>query len=147
MPIKGTIQTDVFPTSKYVLIIGGMMPLTILSIGALEEELETIELPDRTRVSNGNTKPLSFDVVTPAHHLEEQIQWEEWWSECKNPVSSLAYRIGTMAQLSASESVFRTSSMSGLFIMKKSASELDMANDSDFSKITWTLSANDVYLM
>lgn len=150
MPSKGYIKPDIFTKSKYWLIIPGMIgvngpELTVLSVGALEEEMEVIELPDRTRATNGHTKPLTFDVVTPAHHLEEQAQWELWWSACHDPVSFDAYRYGTLVQQSVSGGSTRSITLDRLFITKKSTSDLEMSNDSDYSTVTWTLSADNAF--
>jgi len=74
--MKGVIHPDHIPRNKYQLLVDGMPDFTFLNVGNLEEELETVDLPDRTTASGGNTKPIEFTASIPTHHSEERIAME-----------------------------------------------------------------------
>jgi hypothetical protein len=144
MPAKGTIKPDHIPVNKFMLLVAGLPPLTILKASGIEEELETVDLPDRTRASGGSTKPVTFDVATPLHHVVEQAAWEAWYKEAQDPTWPTAKKVGTLVLQSISGAVFRSFSLLGLFVHKRALPELDMANEGELATVTWTLSADDV---
>lgn len=146
MAAKGTIKPDHIPVNKYELLIAGVAGhFTILTISGIEEELETVELPDRTRVSGGNTKAVEFEVTTPAHHFIEQAAWELWYKEGQDPVFPTYKKVGTLLMLSISGATLRSYSLAGVFITKRGLPDLEMENEGEQAVITWGLSADDVF--
>ncbi len=85
--MKGEIQPDHMPVNKFVFQVVGLIPLTVIEMSGIEEELETTELPDRTVASGGETKAFEFTLMMPTHHTAEQAVMELWLQESKDPVS------------------------------------------------------------
>lgn len=144
MSLKGTIKPDHYPKNKYTLTVPGLPPLTILSIGDLEQEVSSAELPDRTRVSGGQRGMLETDVTTPAHHQVEQAAWEVWFKEGQDPVSPTYKKTCTLTQPSISGGKTRVVMLSGVWVMKRSEAGREMNDDGDQVTITYGLSIDDV---
>lgn len=145
MPAKGTINADHIPKNKYALHIVPGITITVLGVSGIEEELETVVLPDRTNASGGNTKSGEFTIRTMLHHTIEQIFLEEWFKECQDPVLPLYKRQGTLVMSSISGEHFRSFSMTGLFLSKRSLPDLEMTNEGEAVEVTWTVKYDDVY--
>ena len=63
--MKGAIEENHSPVNKWQLIVPTAPPLTIVEQSGIEDELETTDLPDRTRASG-------------AFALRRQRQEREW---------------------------------------------------------------------
>jgi hypothetical protein len=145
MPIKGTVGTDHFPRNKFSLeVVGIPVSLTILSVGELETELETATLSDRRMVSGGNTKALETDVVTPAHHSQEQFAWEKWFTDSQLDTALDYKKPATLSLVSSSGLVVKSWILTGVFPTKRKMSDLDMENEGEDTRITWTLSIDEM---
>ena len=147
MPLKGTISVDHFPKNLFSLRIPGLSgpDLTIISVGSLEVELETVNLPDRVVVSGGNTRSGETDVVTPGHHLSEQDVWEKWWRDSSiQPVAVDYIKTAVLTESSNSGIALRSWIIDGCFPKKRSLSEKDMENEGEDSRVTWTLAFSNV---
>ena len=151
MALKGVIDQDHIQRNSFLLIIIGMPPMNIISVGSLEQELQNVTLPDRRQVTGGATTPLEVDVTTPEHHSVEQAAWEVWFRLAKEPVlvtsttGILAYkRSGTLLKYSSTGEISMSRILRGVFPTKRSESDLDMENDGEDSRVTWTLSIDDV---
>jgi hypothetical protein len=144
MPAKGTIKADHIPINKFQLLVAGLPPLTVIKVSGIEEELEVVELPDRTMASGGNTKATEADVETPAHHVVEQAAWESWYAQAQDPVVPTYKRTATLLQQSLSGAIQRTWTLTGVFPKKRGLPDLDMGNAGDQAVITWALSIDDV---
>lgn len=140
--MKGDIRADHIPVNKWSMIILGMPPLTIVEQSGIEEELQTTELPDKTRVSGGNTMPVEFTARMPMHHLEEQAAMELWFSDSQDPVASNYKKNATVIYKSISGNVLRTYSLVGVFPTKRVLPDLDMANEGELALVEWTFSAD-----
>jgi len=140
--MKGALQGDHIPLNKYQLIVLGMPELTFTKIGGLEEELETVDLPDRTVASGGQTKALEFSASIPAHHLIQQAAMELWFVEGRDPVASTYKKTGTLIMKSIGGSTFRTYSLLGLFVSKRATPDLEMSNEGEMAEIEWTFKAD-----
>ena len=145
MPLKGTVGTDHFPRNKYSLdIVGIPVNLTALSVGELETELETATLSDRRVVSGGNTKALETDVVTPAHHAQEQAAWEKWFTDSQLDTALDYKKPGTLSMISSSGLVIKSWVLTGVFPKKRKLSDFDMENEGEDSRVTWTISIDEM---
>ena len=142
--MKGALQGDHIPLNKYQLIVLGMPELTFTEIGGLEEELETVDLPDRTVASGGQTKSVEFSASLPAHHLIQQAAMELWFKEAQDPVLSTYKKTGTLMLKSISGATLRTYSLLGLFVSKRATPDLEMANEGEMAVIEWTFKADQV---
>lgn len=141
MPLKGTIDPDHMPKNLFSIRVPGIsIELTAISVGSLEQELETVTLPDRVVVSGGNTRAGETDIVTPAHHRAEQDAWEAWYSEGKIQPVSPTYRKTLIVTESSNTGLnLRAWLLGGAFLKKRTPSEKDMENEGEDSRITWTV--------
>lgn len=143
--MKGTIAPDHIPRNKYKLLVQGLPPITWTSVGSLEEELETVDIPDRTAASGGNTKPVEFNVKHPTHHPAERIAMENWFVEGQDPVSPQYKKIGTLIKTSISGLQSVTYILQGLFVCKRVTSELEMANEGELDELEWTMKCDQIF--
>jgi len=100
--MKHVLQADHMPVNKYELAVAGIPTITFTSVGALERELDKIDLPDRTSASGGRSKPIEFDVKVPLHHLEEIAAMDNWVSEGEDPVTPGYRKTGALSFVSLS---------------------------------------------
>lgn len=143
-PLKGTINKDHMPVNKFTLLVLGMPDLTFTEISGIEEELETTDLPDRTRASGGNTLPIEFTAKMPLHHTAEQAAMELWFSASQDPVSDDYEKEATLICQSVSGAGLRTFSLIDLFPRKRGLPDLDIKNEGEMAEVEWTFSANDI---
>lgn len=144
MSVKGTIKPAHVPRNKITLLVVPMIPITIVALSGIEEELETVVLPDRTNASGGNTKPGEFTIRVPLHHTLEQIALEEWYGEAQDPVRPAYKRQGTLLFQNISGLVIRSFSLFGIFPSKRSLPDLEMANEGEEAEVTWTLKYDEI---
>lgn len=137
--MKHVLLPDHIPTNKYVLAFAGVNPITFTSVGALEEEIDKVDLPDRTSASGGRTKPIEFDVKVPAHHGVEVAAMENWLAEGQDPVSPGYKKTGTLSMISLSGALSFVGTLVGVWNFKRGTPELEMNSDGDLSEITYSL--------
>jgi hypothetical protein len=142
--LKGSIQPDHIPVNKFQLLVVGQPRIRFVNIAGLEEELQTVDLPDRTKASGGNTNPVEFTATTMAHHTLEQAAIEAWYKEGQDPVQETYKKVGTLIMQSLSGGKVRTFSLVGLFVNKRVTPELDMANEGEPALIEWTFMADQM---
>ena len=142
--MKGKIKPDHMPVNKYELIVIGLPPFTPVTVSGIEDELQTVDLPDRTKASGGNRGPSEVVITLPMHHLAEQAAMEIWFAESQDPVSPTYKKIGTLIHKSNSGQVFRSYTLKDVFPSKRSLPELDMANEGEQAVVEWTLQVDDV---
>lgn len=142
--MKGAILPDHIPVNKYRLIVPGLPPLTPVEIGGLEDELQTTDLPDRTKATGGNRGTVEFTLSIPAHHTVERLAMELWFQEGQDPVLPTYKKAGTLILQSLSGQNFASYTLPGLFIMKRTTPDLEMANEGEMAVIEYTMSSDDV---
>jgi len=142
--MKGTLQPDHVPDNSYVLMILGMPPLTLTSLGSLEDELNTTKLPDRTVASGGNREATELDIDMPMHHKVEQTAMEFWYRLCQDPVSPGYKKPGLIVYKTNSGGVGKAVNVLGVFIKKRVIPESKMDGEGEMKVVTWTFSIDDV---
>jgi len=142
--MKGAISPDHIPVNKYRLVVAGLPPITAVEIGGLEDELETVDLPDRTRATGGNRKTVEFTLSIPAHHTIERLAMEAWFQEGQDPVLPSYKKAATLILISLSGQGFASYTLPGLFVQKRVTPDLEMANEGDMATIEYSMSADDV---
>ncbi len=142
--MKGVLKEDRIPVNKYQIIVLGLPELTPTEISGIEEELITIELPDRTMGSGGDTKPTEFDMTLPTHHTVEQLAMESWFLESQDPVLPSYKKVATLIQTSISGNILSTNQLVGIFPKKRVTADLEMANEGDMATTVWTMSVDKV---
>jgi hypothetical protein len=144
MPLRGSIQEDHIPSNKYKLIIVGLPDITFTEISELEQEVGVVELPDRTRASDGATKPTEITVKVPLHHTLEIAAMEAWYIEGQDPKTPTYKKVGTLIQTSGTGARIRSNSLVGVWISKKKGSALSMESEGDMTANEYTLQIDNV---
>ncbi|NIY18207.1 MAG: hypothetical protein GWM98_26755 [Nitrospinaceae bacterium] len=144
MGLKFAIQPDHIPVNNYRLIINGLQPITFVSIGALEKEMDKVDLPDRTTASTGRTKPGETEVKVPAHHQIEVQQLESWFVEGKDPISPTYKKTGTLTMYSGTRLTTSVMTLIGAWISKGATPDLEMNDDGEMAVLTYTLCWDDI---
>jgi hypothetical protein len=142
--MKGVINPNHAPDNNYQLLILGIPALTVTSLGALEDELNTMKLPDRTVASGGNREATEFDIDIPMHHVIEQAAMEIWYREAQDPVSPGYKKVGSVIFKRLDDSIARTFSLIGVFPKKRALPEGKMDGEGEMQNVTWTLSVDDI---
>lgn len=144
--MKGAIQADHMPINKYQLLVIGLLApeLTPVEISGLEDELQTVDLPDRTTASGGNRGPTEFDITLPMHHTTEQLAMEAWYVESQDPVSPTYKKVGTLIHQSISGGALRTYPLVGMYPSKRTLPDLEMANEGEQANVVWTIKVDDI---
>lgn len=144
MPLKATLKPDHIPVNKYTLSIVGIIPLTFTSISGLEEEIDTVELPDRTKATGGNTKPVEITLNAPLHHTAENVALEAWYREAQDPVTSTYKKVATLTLQSGTGAIRRTFTLLGCWLSKRKTPDLEMENEGDMAVVEWTMQIDQV---
>lgn len=144
MPIKGVIQADHIPVTKYTLAVTGGPPLTPVSIGGIEEELAVIELPDKTVATSGRTGPVALTITLPSHHLVEIAYCELWLQLGQDPVSPTYKKPVTLLITSLTGNTQVGFTLPDAFLSKRALEDRDLSNDGDMSTHEYTLNASQM---
>lgn len=144
MGLKGTIKPDHINVNKYQFAVVGILPLIFTKISGLEEELDVVNLPDRTRASGGNSQPIEFTAMQPAHHTGEVAAMEVWFLEGHDPVLPTYKKPVTLSILSGSGGIVRSYTVLGVWPSKRKTPDLDMSNEGEMAEIEWTFQADSV---
>jgi len=142
--MKGVLHPDHIPLNKYELRIRDLPTITFIEVAGLEEELENVDLPDRTAASGGNTKPIEFTATMPLHHLTEMAAMEQWFQDSQDPVAPNYKKPGTLVLTSITGLVRKTFIITGMFPCKRKTGDLDMANEGELHVVEWTFRGDDV---
>lgn len=142
--IKGTIQPEHIAVNKYELIVVGLPKLTPISIGGIEQELNTVALPDRTKASGGNTNATETTIQIPLHHKVEIAAMEKWYLDSQDPVDPKYKKSAALIIKRISQKDGAAFSWSGVFPTKRKLPDLEMANDGEMAVAEYTLSIDDI---
>jgi hypothetical protein len=142
--LKGIIQPNHIPLNKFQLFIVGVPPITFVTVSGIEEVLQIVDMPDRTKASGGQTNPVEFQAQTMLHHLVERIALEAWFKEGQDPVTPTYKKIGTLILKGIQDNVLATYTLPGLFIFNRKLPDLDIADEGNPAMAEWSFSADDV---
>lgn len=142
--MKGEIQPDHMPVNNFSLKVIGLLDLTAVTISGIDDELQTVDLPDRTVASGGNRAATEFDVGIPAHHTAEIAAMEAWYIESQDPITPTYKKPCTLIMNSLSGAKSRTYTLVGVFPKKRATPDLDMGADGDMAVITYTMSVDNI---
>lgn len=142
--MKGQIEPDHMPVNKYELRVIGLADLAPLTISGIEEELQRVDMPDRTKASGGQRNPTEFDMTIPLHHAIAHAAMELWFKESSDPVLPTYKKMCTLLFPSSSGNVTRIFMLQGAFPCKRALPELDKSNDGELSMVTWTISVDNI---
>lgn len=144
MGMKGQINPNHMAVNRYDFIVTGLPPLKPTKVGGISEELDTVELPDQTRVSGGGRKPTEVTLTFPLHHLVDQAAMEAWYKECQGNVSPNYKKACTLVIKSIQGTIAKSYSLMGCFVTKRSTPDLDMGDEGKMAETEWTVSVDEV---
>lgn len=142
--MKGIIDPDHIPKNKFTLRIRGMREFVFTKIGGLEEELEVVDIPDRTRASGGQTKAGDTTVELPTHHIEQIQAMEDWLIDSTDPVDPQYKKTGVLTKTSISGQRSISYTLIGLFPSKRATPDSEMENEGEMDVTTYTLNWDDI---
>jgi hypothetical protein len=144
MTMKGTLKEDHIGKNNSTITVLGLPPLTVVSHGSLEEELKTVDLPDNTTASGGDTNPVEFDFSLPMHHVKEDVACEKWYQEGKGPVSPTYKKPAVLAYRSGSGKLIRSYTLEKCYLSKRVLPEGEMGDDGEMQTTTWTMKVDNI---
>lgn len=142
--MKGAILPNHIAVNKYQLLVIGLPPLTPTEISGIEEELQTVDMPDRTKASGGNTGPVEFTMMIPLHHTVEHAAMEAWFREGQDPVLPTYKKAASLTHQRIGPGVGKTYQLVNCFPMKRKLPDLEMANEGELALVEWTMSCDSV---
>lgn len=141
---KGIVQPNHIPVNNFELIVVGLPPILFTTVSGFDEETQSVEMPDRTMVTGGNSTAVEFEGTTFEHHSNELPFLELWRTEGVDPVSPTYKKVGTLIKRKIDGTVGTTRTLFGLWVKNRSNPDLDLANEGEPAMITWTFSADKV---
>lgn len=142
--MKGAIQPNHMAVNKFQLLVLGLPPLTVTECSGIEEELQTVDMPDRTVASGGNTGPVEFTLMMPMHHTVEHAAMEAWFRESQDPVLPTYKKAASLMHKRIGPGLGKTYQLINVFPKKRKLPDLEMANEGELALVEWTMSADAV---
>jgi hypothetical protein len=142
--MKGEVQADHIPVNKFTLKVVGLLDIYLSTVSGIEDELQTIDLPDRTKASGGNRSATEFTAMQPIHHTAEVVAMEAWFKEGQDPISPTYKKPCTLIMQSLSGQKSRSYTLIGVFVSKRALPDLDKSDDGEMAQIEWTFSVDDL---
>ena len=143
MPLKGQILPDHMNVNKYSLKVVGLIEIVFTEISGLDEQIDVVDLPDRTRATGGNSQAIEFTAMLPMHHTIATIAMEAWLVEAKDPVSSTYKKSATLSVFSGTGAK-RSYTLTGLWVSGRKTPDLSMENEGEMAKAEYTLQCDEV---
>jgi hypothetical protein len=142
--MRGSIQPNHIPVNRYLFQVIGLPLLTPTEISGIELELQTVDLPDRTKASGGETNPVEFTMMIPLHHLTEVAAVESWFAQSQGMVSPNYKKIATLVMQRIGPGPSVVKQLTGVFPTKLKYPDLEQANEGEMATLEITLSADSV---
>jgi len=142
--LKGTIEADHIPKHKYQLVVVGLPTLDLTYVSGIEDTLDVVDLPDRTKASGGRRGPVEMTVRLPLHHTVQQAAMEAWYREGQDPVLPTYKKPATLIWESLTGTRVRSFSFPDLFVGKRVTPEGEMSNEGEMTETEWMLHASDI---
>jgi hypothetical protein len=143
MAMKGTIQPNHLPKNKGRLVVAGQPVFVFTSLGDIAEEVEKVDMPDRTTASGGQKKPVEFTATIPAHHDAEVAAIEAWFVQGQDPVHPLYKKVGTLIQERIGFGLPRVYALRGLWVSRRQIPGSEMANEGELQQLEITFQADE----
>lgn len=143
--MKGILSPNHIPLNKYKLFVVGLVPLTPVTIGEIEEELQTVDLPDRTRASGGYTSPTSTEVGIAMSEHAQMFAMEAWFADCQGSVAANYKKSATLIYEPIGVGISRIYQLHGVFPQSRGTPAVAMENEGELAVVSWTLSIDSIY--
>jgi hypothetical protein len=136
--MKMTLLPDHIAVNNFdLIVVGGPPVIQFITFDGLEEELDTVDLPDRTKASGGATKAVETTATHPKHHAIEDAFLESWFVEAQLALPTYK-KAASLLVYSISGLVTRSYNLIGMFPSKRKTADLDMANEGELNVTEWT---------
>lgn len=133
---------DHIPVNDFELIVPGGPPiLNFITMDGFENELETVDLPDRTTASGGNTKPIEFPATHPKHHTAEDVFLHAWHQQSVAALPGYK-KACTLLIRSVSGLNVRSYNLLGMYPFKWKIADKDSENEGEMDVTEWTFKAD-----
>lgn len=142
--MKAVLNPDHMPLNNYELLVVGLPQMILTAVSGLEEEIQRIELPDKTVASGGRTDSTEFTITVPMHHPVENAALEFWLSEGKDPVLPSYKKAATLIYKSISGTVTKTYTLLGVWVQKRTLPDAEMDNEGEMATVEFTLSVDQI---
>lgn len=146
--VKGTIKPGHTPRNSYKLTIVPPLSaeITAVSIGGLEQDTDTVTMPDRTVRTGGAAGIVEFDIGLPEHHVAEVKAMEAWRRETilGGPFHKKAV---TIEKKAVDGTTVITWSLLGVLNAGVGTPDLEMENEGEMSVITYKLKADTLIVL
>lgn len=143
MGLKGKIKSNHIPLHNFELVVPGVVPLTLLTSDDIEERLNVVEMPDRTKRSSGEKMSVAFTGAIPMHHDVEAASLEAWYKQCQAPVDPGYRKAGSMVFYRL-DGTPRTFSLVNLWISGRTVPGGAMDNEGEPAMLTYFFEADEV---
>lgn len=142
--MKGKILANHVPKNNYDLQVIGLPEIVFTEIGDIEETLDVVDLPDRTRASGGTKQAGDFSVIVPSHHDVDIAAMEAWFLEAQGNVSPTYKKAGIYTKKGLDGSNIRQYSLIGLFCSARTLTTVNLENEGEMDAVEYTLNFDDI---
>lgn len=140
--MKMVLLPDHIPVNNFdLIVIGGPPILQFITIDGFDWELDTVDLPDRTKATGGATKAIEFTGTHPKHHVVEDVFLQAWFTEAELGLPTYK-KAATLQNVSISGLNRRNWALIGMFPTKQKTADLDIGNEGEMNVTEWTFSAD-----
>lgn len=145
--MKQVLQPDHIPLNNFQLRIRGMPALTLIECSGIEEEIDMVDLPDRTKASGGHSKAFEFTFSIPTHHRAEVAACKLWFESCQEPVAPNYKKQAVLIKKSISTMQRVSYLIEGMWLSKWKNPDNDMNNEGELDKIEFTACGDNLRLL
>lgn len=142
--MKGRIKADPINVNKFEFRVGGVITLYPTEVTGLEQENPGVDLPDNTTAAGGRPKPSECVVKIPAHHKDEILFMNQWYSEGIGKQAPTYKRPAIYRMNSGSETNFLLANLEGVWITKVKLPDGEMKNDGDMAVVEYTCKLDNI---
>lgn len=142
--MKGAIQPNHVSKNNFELQVIGLPPVTFIEVGDIPEQVDKVDLPDRTRASGGTKQAGEFSVMVPSHHDVEVAAMEAWYKEAQDPVAPTYKKSGVLIKKGIDGSVIRTYTFTGLWVSERNMTSVALENEGEMDTIEYLLNFDDI---
>lgn len=142
--MKGAIQPNHVSKNNFEMQVIGLPPITFIEVGDIPEQVDKVDLPDRTRASGGTKQAGEFSVMVPSHHDVEVAAMEAWYKEAQDPVAPTYKKSGVLIKKGIDGSVIRTYTFTGLWVSERNMTSVALENEGEMDTIEYLLNFDDI---
>ena len=146
--MKGTILADHYLKNRFTLTFtptgGSSTTISPVAVTGWDEEIDTVDLPDRTRASGGVSQPVDITVRIPLHHEQDILVMDKWWDECHGATVASTYKKSVILTHKKLSGATYAHTWNGAFINKRTLPDLEMENEGEEVEVEYGFSVDDI---